>query len=423
MTSTKYSNPFTPGFGAIPPHLAGREEEQSVLLDSLSYLSAGKSPPAATAVYGPRGMGKTVLLRWLKNKVEQSEEGENSIRVEWVTPAQLNSSDDLWSSIAPSAWYSNIFGNVKKVNAGLVVEGAGGNAGIEMRKPITKNFSKSLIKKNKNRPLLLLIDEAHKMDQNLCYQLLNAHQILSDEMPFMLVLAGTPGVHNLLSNVDASFIERSTYISLGRLDEKSSADAVRIPLKEHGIQITDDALSLIVEGSQCYPYFLQRWGSSIWKVANKENFTRITDEHVANVMPEITRQRNKFYGRRGKKIEELGLRPISLAIAKAFQDKKAMPSDDILKIIRDNLPVGLLSAQPDIELQQKTYEFRQSFIDHDFIWQSEESDLYEPGIPSFMAHMLNLQTVHIKTEPERKSTYAVEHNPIDNGKDSDGLGF
>ena len=414
MEPTSLENIFAPGSGHLPPYLAGREEEQSVLINSSVYLSAGKSPPAATVVYGPRGMGKTVLLRWLKNKVEQSEEGGNSIRVEWVTPAQLNSSDDLWSSIAPPAWYSNIFGNVKKVNAGFVVEGAGGNAGIEMRKPITKNFSKSLIKKNKNRPLLLLIDEAHKMDQNLCYQLLNAHQILSNEMPFMLVLAGTPGLNNFLSKVGATFVERSEMIGLGRLDEQSAADAISKPLVEHGIQITDDALSIIVEDSQCYPYFLQEWGKSLWTEANKENLTCITDEQVAVVKPKIDIKKNKFYDERKDKLDALKLESTASAIAQAFQDTKEMSKNMIMEIIRDNLSVDSLNTQSDSERLQ-------TFIDNDFIWKSQESILYEPGIPSFMTHILSQNQVI--TKPQRKSTSTVERQPIDNGKDSDGLGF
>ena len=405
---------FTPGYGHIPPHLAGREEEQSVLRHNCAFLIAGRSPPAATVVYGPRGMGKTVLLTWLKNKVEQSEHKKNSIRVEWVTPAQLNSSDDLWSSIAPPAWYSNIFGNVKKVNAGFVVEGAGGNAGIEMRKPITKNFSKSLIKKNKNRPLLLLIDEAHQMDQNLCYQLLNVHQIISKEMPFMLVLAGTPGLNNFLSKVGATFVERSRKIGLGRLDEQSSADAISKPLVEHGIQITDDALSLIVEDSQCYPYFLQELGSSLWMEANKENLTCITDEQVAVVKPNITIIKNKFYDERRSKLNALGLRPTAVAIARAFQDTKEMSDDAIMEIITDNLSVDSVNTQSDVERFQ-------TFINIDFIWRPLGSDLYEPGIPSFMTHILS-QNQEI-TKPQRKSTSTVDRQPIDNGKDSDGLGF
>ena len=396
---------FTPGSGHLPPYLAGREEEQSVLLDSLSYLSAGKSPPAATVVYGPRGMGKTVLLTWLKNKVEQSEEGKNSIRVEWVTPAQLNSSDDLWSSIAPPAWYSNIFGNVKKVNAG-----------IEMRKPITKNFSKSLIKKNKNRPLLLLIDEAHKMDQNLCYQLLNAHQILSNEMPFMLVLAGTPGLNNFLSKVGATFIERSEYIGLGRLDEQSAADAISKPLAEQGIQITDAALSIIVEDSQCYPYFLQEWGKSLWTEANKENLTCITDEHVASVMPQIIAMKDSFYNKRMDKLISESLLPMAVAIAEAFQQTKTMSDDGILTVIADKLSV-------DLPYSKEVVKTLQIFIDNDYIWCPEWSNFYEPGIPSFMTHILSQTQQTTKIQPEPKSTSAVDRQPIDNGKDSDGLGF
>ena len=45
------------------------------------------------------------------------------------------------------------------------------------------------------------MDEAHKMDADLCNNLLNLHQIISPESPFMLVLAGTPGLRHFLSGI------------------------------------------------------------------------------------------------------------------------------------------------------------------------------------------------------------------------------
>ena len=101
MKSPEYSNPFSPGSGHLPPYLAGREDEQSVFRKGLAKMSAGKSPPAATVLYGPRGMGKTVLLRWFKNEVEPSGAKKDLIRVVWVTPDQLGSPSDLWKCLMP----------------------------------------------------------------------------------------------------------------------------------------------------------------------------------------------------------------------------------------------------------------------------------------------------------------------------------
>ena len=383
MKLPKLEDPFSPGSGHLPPYLAGREDEQSVFRKGLAKMSAGKSPPAATVLYGPRGMGKTVLLRWFKNEVEPSGAKKDLIRVVWVTPDQLESPSDLWKCLMPPQTLKSKL-TPEDVTAGFNVEALAASATWKAKDLFKQTFQKTLIDQCKKQPLILLMDEAHKMDTGLCNNLLNLHQIISPESPFMLVLAGTPGLHNFLSGVNASFVDRSRNIGLGRLDEQAAADAIVKPFKEQGIQITDDALSIIIEDSQCYPYFLQEWGSSLWMEADKENLTCITDEQVAVVKPNIEIIKYDFYEKRRDRFDELRLKSTTIAIAQAFQDTKKMTKDVIMEIITDNLSVDTLNTQSDIERLQ-------TFIDLDFIWRPQGSDLYEPGIPSFMTHILDQQ--------------------------------
>ena len=384
MKLPKLEDPFSPGSGHLPPYLAGREDEQSVFRKGLAKMSAGKSPPAATVLYGPRGMGKTVLLRWFKNEVEPSGAKKDLIRVVWVTPDQLESPSDLWKCLMPPQTLKSKL-TPEDVTAGFNVEALAASATWKAKDLFKQTFQKTLIDQCKKQPLILLMDEAHKMDEDLCNNLLNLHQIISPESPFMLVLAGTPGLHNFLSGVNATFVERSRNIGLGRLDEQSAADAVSKPFEEQGIQITEDALSLIVEDSQCYPYFLQEWGSSLWMEADKENLTCITDEQVVVAKPNITIIKKDFYNKRRDTLNKLGLQSTTIAIAKAFQNTKAMSDDTIMEVITDNLSVDTLNTQ-------SVTERMQTFIDHDFIWRPQGADLYEPGIPSLMTHILDQQT-------------------------------
>ncbi len=383
MKPTKFSNPFKPGSGHLPPYLAGRADEQDAFRNNLVDMSAGESPSAATVLYGPRGMGKTVLLRWFKNEVEGSVEKDDSIRLVWVTPNQLESPSDLWKCLMPPQTLKSKL-TPEDLTAGFNIEGLSASATWKAKDLFKQTFQKTLIDQCKKQPLILLMDEAHKMDEDLCNNLLNLHQIISPESPFMLVLAGTPGLRHFLSGVNATFVERSRKIGLGRLDEQSAADAISKPFAEQGIQITDDALSTIVEDSQCYPYFLQEWGRSLWMEADKENLTCMTDEQVAIVKPNITIIKQDFYDERSDKIDVLGLRSTAVAIAKAFQDTKEMTKDAIMEIITDNLSVDSLNTQSDIERLQ-------TFVDQDFIWRPLGSAFYEPGIPSLMTHILDQQ--------------------------------
>ena len=286
MKPTKFSNPFRPGAGQLPPYLAGRADEQGVFRNYLVDMSAGISPPAPTVLYGPRGMGKTVLLSWFEDEVEQSGAKKNKIRVVWVTPDELKSPSVLWKCLMPLPTLKNKM-KPEDLTAGINFEGLTATATWKSHGLFEQEFQKILIDECNKQPLIFLMDEAHKMDAGLCNSLLNLYQKVSKKTPFMLVLAGTPGLHNFLSKVNATFVERSEMIGLGRLDEQASADAISKPLEEQGIQITDDALSIIVEDSQCYPYFLQLWGSSLWDEADKEKLTCITDEQVVVVKPKI----------------------------------------------------------------------------------------------------------------------------------------
>ena len=355
MKPTKFSNPFRPDFGDTPPYLAGRKDVQSLFRENITEMSNGQSG-RTTVLYGPRGMGKTALLGWFQDEVKQSR-AKKKIRLVLTTPNKIKTAPDLWKSmLKPSIWGSHDYSNPW------------------IREVLTKQCKK--------QPFIYLIDEAQSMDSDVCGLLLNVHQIISSRAPFMLVLTGTPGLGNFLSNTGASFIERARYIGLGRLDEQAAADAISKPLAEQGIQITEDALSLIVEDSQCYPYFLQLWGSSLWDEADKTNLTCITDEQVAVVKPKITIVKKDFYNERRDRFDEIRLRSTTVAIARAFQDTKEMTKDAIMEIITDNLSVDTLNTQSDIERLQ-------TFVNQDFIWRPPGSDFYEPGIPSFMTHILD----------------------------------
>ena len=43
--------------------------------------------------------------------------------------------------------------------------------------------------------------------------------------------------------------------------------AIARPAQAEGVEIEDSALDLVVEQTQCFPYFLQEWGKHLWDVA------------------------------------------------------------------------------------------------------------------------------------------------------------
>ncbi len=85
--------PFEPGPGRLPPYLAGREAEQRALAGFVARLRERRPPPSDLILYGPRGNGKTVLLRWLEQEVigrnENRAPGDAEIGTLWLTPTAI----------------------------------------------------------------------------------------------------------------------------------------------------------------------------------------------------------------------------------------------------------------------------------------------------------------------------------------------
>ena len=90
---------FTPGSGLIPPYLAGREYEQAVLSEQHALVAAGESVPADVVLVGPRGNGKTALLRWFENTITE----RGGADVVWVTPTRIPSVGAMAEAFAPNA--------------------------------------------------------------------------------------------------------------------------------------------------------------------------------------------------------------------------------------------------------------------------------------------------------------------------------
>lgn len=84
-------NPYTPNAGALPPVVAGREQQMKNFEVLLARLSRGRTEKSMV-ITGLRGVGKTVLLgtfrekalgqNWVVVELEAAKNDENSFRKE-----------------------------------------------------------------------------------------------------------------------------------------------------------------------------------------------------------------------------------------------------------------------------------------------------------------------------------------------------
>ena len=116
MNGRQAVNPFVPGRGHIPPYLAGREAEQGKLLDLSAYLQIGRGAPRDVVLSGPRGNGKTTLLRWFRREVEAS---GRDVDVVWLTPGEIPDLDRLATNLVPPSRFASLRLDTLSLSAGI----------------------------------------------------------------------------------------------------------------------------------------------------------------------------------------------------------------------------------------------------------------------------------------------------------------
>ena len=305
--STAEQRLFAPGAGATPPALTGREQEQGVLSLCLSDLTRGASPPHNVVLIGPRGNGKTALLRWFERACLAI---RPKVSVVMIAAADIPDRDTMLARLAPPTGIAKLLGKV-----GFAAP---------------PNLTERLIARCRRRPLAVLIDEAHTLDLDVGQVLLNASQQVRSQTSFMLALAGTPGLFSHFRKMNVSHWDRlgSGLLGIGRLSDAAAREALAAPLATRQVSIDVDALETVVEHSQRYPYFVQLWGEALWNQHLATGETRLTAAHVATAQPTVDARTAEYYQRRYRELERSALLPAAVAVASAFRgDMDATATD------------------------------------------------------------------------------------------------
>ena len=368
MTEHLQLNPFVPGDGQLPPHLAGRDAEQKALRGLLAYLRAGRGAPGVAVLTGPRGNGKTALMRWFQNEVEA---GKPAIDVVWMTPGSIRDLDALATELAPPGRFKGMSPDTLSVSIGL------GRAGWKLGGGL-RSLARLLAARCRAQPLVLLLDEAHTLDQAVGQPLLNVSQEVRSEAPFLLALAGTPGLAAKLNSLSTTFWDRGELIGVGRLAPAAAAEALTKPMaaQDPPISFTEAALGRVVESSQHYPYFLQLWGAALWNEARDTGAEVVDSALMDRVQPAVERRKTAYCQNRYGEINRKPLLPAARAVAEAFAGKSTLTENEFTRVIADSQP-----ANTDPE--------RLDALDADlralgYVWIPPGSTVLEAGIPSLM---------------------------------------
>ena len=345
----------------------------------LDWLESHTAPGGDVIVYGPRGNGKTVLMGWaLKEARARGIEAIN------FSSKEIRSTEWLARHLSPVPRWLSAFRGF----SALVF-------GIQTRESTMGRLRDALARRTRRRALLVAVDEAQTLSVEAGQDLLHAVQLLGlEELPVMLLLAGTPDLSRHLNSMDASFWGRSKILSLGLLKPDPAADAIRIPLEAKSRSIAADALAQVVEESHGYPFFVQMWGELLWK-ATSDDARPISLEDVDLIRPRFKRARNEYYHQRYQELIRAELAFVAAMLSVAFSDAGSRTRGEFHDAVRQALVRERRAADSDAVMQACDRLF-----DLGYVWSvsDETGQQYEAGIPSLMRYVLRCEGLDVGSE-------------------------
>ena len=308
------TNPFSPGAGAPPPELVGRDpllEQARILLGRVKQ----KRPEKSLLLTGLRGVGKTVLLNEIERMAKK--DGYQSILLEaheekplgeLIFPALRSLLYDL-DRVAGAgdkvkrglAVLRSFIGSIKlTVNdmaLGLDIEPAKGTADSGDLEIDLPNLFVAVAEAAEERKtaVAILIDEIQYLNQKELGALIMAmHKMQQKQLPLVLLAAGLPVLPGMAGE-SKSYAERLfNFPDIGALSEADAAKALRDPAQAMGVEFRDDALKEVFRLTHGYPYFLQEWAYQSWNMAAA---SPITLKIVRDATPEVMRRLDKNFFR------------------------------------------------------------------------------------------------------------------------------
>ncbi len=368
------NNPFNPGYGEIPPVLAGRDNLKNEVSRRLAKAGKGEIHPTAIALIGPRGCGKTALLGWIAGKAEKKK-----LPVIRLVKQHFESVENLTKALAKKA-DSNLSSRAYTLKGELKdPTGQLGSAGLEFSRkseytPIENTlFLTDLLTSVSTKGLALLIDEAHDMPPEVGRVFYDAAQATAQDNPIMLVIAGTPDLESVLGRSGATFVERMDAWDIGRLSWEDTSRALVEPFGKN-VTFDDLAKGVALRESQRYPHFIQHWGSALWDVLARKGVTHVGNEEVREARRTFDQARQRLYNRRLHELDrEDMLVPVAEIALRIGEDGRPSRSDFIAITQKMAHTLGKLEAE-------------EKLLHTGFIWQ-EGIGNWQFGIPSLATYV------------------------------------
>ncbi|MCY4656116.1 MAG: ATP-binding protein [Gammaproteobacteria bacterium] len=374
-------NPFNPSPGALTKGFVGRDKEVSEINVLIKALSPDNLKPKALICFGPRGNGKTALLRHI---AKNSERFSTELGLDTPVKTVITTPDDcdipvLYSVITGKSLFVE---ERKQGKAGVDVNVALMKAGTEgaytrvYESPI-QTYVQLFTNVSKKSPILLCIDEAHTMPSRQMRSLLQDIQKCSEHnVAVSVVLAGTPGLETLISTCGAMFAERYPKIRVGPLKEHEAKAVLTNPFREYGMELPKERIKETMDACHNYPYFLQAYGDAIWEHCVENGMLVERDSMWERAAEDFDLSKKDMHQTRYKEIRREGMLQSAYLIAEAFKDKEFLPHEYLVRVLKEQ---GVTDPVMSIE----------KLNDFGYIWEPRGDLKYAHGTPSLMDFVVN----------------------------------
>ena len=285
-------SPYTPG--SVARNVPGRSELVAEFQERLSLMvDLRRMIPQISVAVGPRGIGKTSLLR----SFERIAQGRDVMTV-WVTAgdeagllAQLVEAVDDRVSSWGAEKAAAVRRRLSEISITLGVPGiatakVATSRPAEATRSATKALKRLLVEtaEGSDQGLLLFIDEIQAADLPGLRSLAYAWQELQAERPDLTAGVFAAGLADSAQRIGeaATFSERFIYEPIGMLSTAAQVEALREPAAALGVTWTPEAFELAAELAAGYPYAVQLHGDAAWKAAGRPDpGSSIERDHVA----------------------------------------------------------------------------------------------------------------------------------------------
>ena len=362
-------NPFQPGRGILPPLLAGRDAELGAADEALAQLTEDRSPSEDLLFYGPRGNGKTTLLLEIERRAR-----ERGLRVEDLSPPALDGNERLVRLLQERTV------RLRGAVTGGQVTGVGAPGIPAAPTEDVAQLLVSWIDAEPARPLVIVVDEVQMLPPEVGRSLFDAVQSAkSRAAPFVVLAAGTPDAPRRLLQAGSHNERGFQFFPVGRLTRQDTNAALSVPARNAGRPIEEDALALLAEESQDYPYFVQLLGSVAWDAA-AESDSPIDHSAARQGLAEFGAQVEDFYERRYQEARAHRIAPALKPLAQGFADGGGRLSSSRLESLLEALSREGVVPFDDIALEQE-------LSDLGVVW-SVRPGVWEMGIPRFADYVI-----------------------------------